>query len=233
MQPTSENLRSWFKRVQPIYVELFNAAHVMCGNYNLAEYAVRSALLEVWMQNASGGMGFREHLRGALRREAVDAALSEDGSSAEFTWQGLPEAQDGDPIAAQLAQERIETQRLVMLRHGCGLSAGMISRLTGVSRGQARTELDRFEARCRRRLSGQDRSRADALIARCARRLLAQDDSNVPPPAQVYRAFEAEADGVRVPSHRAGRIVGGLLMALTALLCAGVFWLFAVLVQPV
>ena len=120
-----------------------------------------------------------------------------------------------------------------MLRHGCGLSTRTISRLTGFSQGQARTELDRFEARCRRRLSGQDRSRAESLISRRAKRLLAQNGANVPQPAQVYRAFEAEADGARVLDHRAGRIVGGVLLALTALLCAGAFWLFAVLVQPV
>ena len=53
MQQTSEELRAWFKGVQPIYVELFNAAHVMCGNYDLAEYALRSAILDVWLQNAS------------------------------------------------------------------------------------------------------------------------------------------------------------------------------------
>ena len=233
MQQTSEELRAWFKGVQPIYVELFNAAHVMCGNYDLAEYALRSAILDVWFQNASGSMGFRERLRSSLRREALDAAQSEEGLAAEFTWQGLPDRQSDDAIDAQLAQERIEIQRLVMLRHGCGLNPRTVSRLTGLSQGQIRTELDRFETRCRRRLSGQDRSRADVLITRRAKRLLASDASNVPPPAQVYRAFEAEAAGTQVSGHRVSRILGGLLLALTALLCAGAFWLFAVLVQPV
>ena len=233
MQQTSEELRAWFKRVQPIYVELFNAAHAMCGNYDMAEYALRSALLDVWLQNATGGMGFRERLRSALRREAFDAALSEDGAAAEFTWQGVSPLREGEDISAQLAQERVETQRLVMLRHGCGLSPRSISRLTGLSQGQVRTELDRFEARCCRKLPRQERSRADALITRQAKRLLAQSSANVPQPAQVYRAFEAEADGARVSDHRAGRILGGVLLTLMALLCAGTFWLFAVLVQPV
>jgi len=231
-QQTSEELRAWFRSVQPVYAELFNAAHAMCGNYDLAEYALRSALLDVWLQNAAGGMGFRERLRAALRREAFDAALSDEGLSAEFTWPGVGQAGDGDPILAQLAQERLETQRLVMLRHGCGLSVRALSRLTGFSQGQVRTELSRFEARCRRRLSGQDRSRAEALVARRAKRLLAQDRSNLPGPAQVYRAFEAEADGAQVSGHRVSRVLAALLLGLMALLCAGAFWLFAVLVRP-
>ena len=232
-QYTSDELRAWFKSVQPLYAELFNAAHVMCGNYDLAEYALRSAILDVWQQNASGGMGFRERLRSALRRQAFSAALSEDGRSAEFTWPGLSDPQEEDPIIRQLCQERLECQRLVMLRHGCGLPLRAIGRLTGLSQGQVRTELDRFEARCRRHLSGGDRSRAEALIARRAKRLLCQGGANVPQPGQVYRAFEAEACAAPVPGHRVSRLLGGALLALMALLCAGAFWLFAVLVQPV
>ena len=121
MQHTSEELRAWFRNVQPLCVELFNAAHVMCGNYDMAEYALRSAILDVWLQQAAGGMGFRERLRGTLRREAFAAALSEDGLAAEADWPGPGELQKDDPVAVQLGQAPLETQRLVMLRHGCAL----------------------------------------------------------------------------------------------------------------
>lgn len=233
MQHTSEELRAWFRSVQPLCAELFNAAHVMCGNYDMAEYALRSAILDVWLQNATGGMGFRERLRGALRKEAFEAALSDEGQAAEFTWPGLGAYEGDDPIAAQLVQEKVETQRLVMLRHGCGLPLRSVCRLTGQTQGQVRAELNRFEARCRRRLSGQDRNRAEALITRQAKRLLARGGPNTPEPGQIYRAFEAEAGAARTPGLRIWRVAGGLLLALMALLCAGAFWLFAVLVQPV
>ena len=231
-QQTSEQLRAWFRNVEPIYPELFNAAHAMCGNYDLAEYALRSAILDVWLQNASGGMGFRERLRGALRQEAFDAALSEEADRAEFTWPGYADASD-DPVLGQLAQERVEIQSLAVLRHGCGLPAKAISRLTGMGQNQVRAELSRFEARCRRNLSGQDRARAEQLIARRLKRLLSQGGPGIPQPSQVYRAFEAEADGAQVTDHRFSRVVGRVLMALLALACAAAFWLFAVLVQPV
>ena len=233
MQHTSEELRAWFRSVQPLCAELFNAAYVMCGNYDLAEYALRSAILDVWMQNAAGGMGFRERLRSALRRQAFAAALSTEGQAAEFDWPGPGALPPDSPIATQLGQEPAETQRLVMLRHGCALPLRAACRLTGLTQGQARAELNRFEARCRRRLPGPERPRTEALIARLAKKLLAQSGPNVPQPGQVYRAFEAEAGAAQAPGFRAWRIVGGLLLALMALLCAGAFWLFTVLVQPV
>ena len=230
-QQTSEQLRAWFRNVEPIYAELFNAAHAMCGNYDLAEYALRSAILDVWLQNASEGMGFREHLRAALRQEAFDAALSDDARQAEFTWPGYADEND-DPILRQLSQERVELQRLAVLRHGCGLSLKAVSRLTGASQNQIRAELSRFEARCRRSLSGQNRARAEQLISRRLKKLLTQSGPGVPQPGQVYRAFEAEADGAQITGHRVSRVVGRVLMGLLALACAAAFWLFAVLARP-
>jgi len=232
MLHTSEELRAWFRNVQPLCAELFNAAHVMCGNYDLAEFALRSAILDVWLQQAAGGMGFRERLRGALRREAFAAALSDEGRTAEFTWPGPGPGRDDSPIATQLGQEAIRTQRLVMLRHGCALPLRQVCRLTGMTQRQARTELSRFEARCRRRLPAQDRARTEALIARQAKQLLSQSSPDTPQPGQVYRAFEAEAGTIRSRGPGMWRFAGNLLLALLALMCAGAFWLFAVLVQP-
>ena len=231
-QQTPEELRAWFRNVEPICAELFNAAHAMCGSYDLAEYALRSAILDVWLENAGGGMGFRERLRGALRREAFAAALSDEAAEADFTWTGLAAAPEGDAILAQLAQERSKLQRLATLRYGCGLSARSVAQLTGLSQRQVKSELTRFEARCRRSLPRQDRARTDALITRCLKRQLSRGGEGVPQPSQIYRAFAAEADGAQLTGRRASRIVGAALMAAMALICAGAFWLFAVLVQP-
>ena len=230
---TPDALRGWFKAVEPMCTELFNAAYVMCGNYDMAEYALNSAILDVWQQGVAAGMGFRERLRAALRAEAFAAALSDEGIAAEFTWPGIGRADAEDPVLDQLGREKTAIQRLVMLRHGCGLSTRSIAQLTELSQGQARSELRRFEARCRRRLSGAERSRAESLIARQAKRLLAQRGPGTPHPAQLYRAFEAEAAGAQGAGQRVSRVVGLLLTAVMALICAGAFWLFAVLVRQV
>ena len=228
---TSEALRAWFRRVEPVYPELFNTAHAMCGNDDLAEYALRSAMLEVWAQDPGRGMGFRERLRSALRQAATQTALSQERPP-EFTWPGFSAAQDDDPVLRQAAQERIEVQRLIMLRHGCGLSLRTSARLCGLSAAQARTLLERFESRCRSGMSGVDRARTEALIARSARKALARPGEDIPGPGQVYRALEAEAAGVQAPRRRVFRWVGRAVAVAVALLCAALFWVFAVLVQP-
>ncbi len=228
-----EELRAWFRNVEPICAELFNAAHAMCGNYDLAEYALRSAILDVWLESAGGGMGFRERLRGALRREAFAAALSDETDDAEFTWNGLPAAPEDDPVLAQLARERVQTQRLATLRYGCGLSPKAIARLTGLGPRQVRGELDRFVARCRRNFPHPDRARVEALIARSIRKQLSRGGADAPQPSQVYRAFEAEADGAGRAGHGLSRALSVVLTALLALAGAAAFWLFAVLVRPV
>lgn len=228
---TPDALRGWFKAVEPVCAELFNAAYVMCGNYDMAEYALNCAILDVWRQGFSAGLGFRERLRGALRSEAFAAALSDEGIAAEFTWPGIEGVDGDDPVLDQLARERVALQRLVILRHGCGLSHRSIAQLTELSQGQARAELRRFEARCRRRLDSGERSKAEGMIARQAKRLLARRGPGTPHPAQVYRAFEAEAMGLQDGGQRVSRALGALLTALMALVCAGAFWLFAVLVR--
>ena len=230
-QQTSEALRDWFKAVEPVCAELFNAAYVMCGNYDLAEYALRSAILNAWLQDTGTGMGFRERLRAALRRAAFSSALSDEGIEAEFTWPGIGKVDADDPILAQLSNEKVQTQRLVLLRHGCGLSHRSIAQLTELSQAQARGELRRFVSRCRRRLDKSERGRAEAMIARQAKRLLARRGPGTPHPAQVYRAFEAEALSSGGGGQRISRVLGAALMLLMALACAGAFWLFAVLVK--
>ena len=229
-EQTSEALRSWFRRIDPIYPELFNMAHVICGNYDLAEYALRSAILEVWSQNADSGMGFREKLRGTLRAEALRIANEEGEEGAEFTWPGFS-AGAGDELLRLAGRESPEVQRMLMLRYGIGMSPSQIARLTGTTAAQVRTALDRFESRCRRSLSSQERSRFDALFGRLARQQLASR-SGIPHPSAVYRAFEAEASGLQVSEHRVTQVVFRLLMLAMAVVCAVLFWLFAVLVQP-
>ena len=55
---------------------------------------------------------------------------------------------------------------------------------------------------------------------------------DTPTAAQIYRAFEAEAGKVQVTTHRLPRILGRVLLAVLALVCGLLFWLFVVLVQP-
>ena len=226
-EQTAGALRAWFKRVEPLYPELFNTAHVICGNYDQAENALRGGILDVWAESGEGGMGFRERLRGAVREEALRLSRSD---SADFTWPGITETVD-DPISAQAAKEDIEIQRLLILRHGVGLSPGRIALVTGMPASLVRSTLARFEARCKRRLPAKDQPRFERLLVQSMRRQL-NARSGIPHPAAVYRAFEAEAAALQPPAHRLSTIIYRVLVLVMALVCAALFWLFAVLVQP-
>ena len=131
-----------------------------------------------------------------------------------------------------MRQEKAELQRLILLRYGCGLSVRSIGALTGVPSARLRTALERFETRCRRCVNAADRGRVEALIAQCCQQALTRSRADAPSAARVYRAFEAEASRSEAVSHRLPQILGRILLLAMALLCAVLFWVFAVLVQP-
>lgn len=230
-QTTSEALRAYFKRVSGACPGLFNMAHAILGNYDLAEYALHSALLDVWRDNPQSGLGLQEKLRACLRRIAVKVALSGRGQSAERTWNG-PESPDPDPIIDLAAQESAEIRRCIVLKYGCGLSPGRISRITGVSQAQLKTAFARFEARVRRRLPLRERRRFESRIVQAVEDFLWRIGPDVPDNATLYRAFEAEAAQITVNDHRISRIIGHIVLVVLALACAFVFWLYAVISQP-
>lgn len=230
-QTTSEQLRAYFKRVQGACPALFNMAHAICGNYDLAEYALRSALLSVWQENPQNSLGLHDKLRSQLRRIALRIAFSDSAQRAERTWNGL-RAPETDPILDQAAQESPEMRRCLVLKYGCGLSVGKIARLTGVPASQLKTGFERFEVRCRRRLSPKERRHFDGRIAQSMEDWLLRVGPDMPESAALYRAFESEAAQMNVNSHRVSRFVGRILLFVLAVLCAFVFWLYAVLSQP-
>jgi len=230
-QTTSEALRTYFNRIRGACPVLFNMAHAVTGNYDLAEYALRSALLCVWQENPGSTLGLQERLRSNVRRIAVKLAQSDRSRQAERTWNGL-RVQETNPVLDQAAQESPEMRRCIVMKYGCGLSVGRIARITGLPVTQLKTAFERFEVRTRRRLPGRDRRRLDVLIDRAVSDYLERTDEFVPDAQALYRAFEAEAASVPVKSHRFARIVGSIVMILLALVCAFIFWLYAVISQP-
>ena len=80
----SEALQAYFDRVKPAIPELFNMAHAICGSREQAVYALQCALVDAWLGESHGGVGFREGLRYALRGVALEEALGADEAQ-EFT----------------------------------------------------------------------------------------------------------------------------------------------------
>jgi len=231
MQQNSDALRAFFSRVTPAIPELFNMAYAICGNFDLAEYALGCTLMEAWNGETHGGMGFREGLRNTLRRVACEAALGERGAAQEKTWDGLAEESD-DPLLKLLAAESAETRRAAALRYGCGLPAARIARLTGLSQARVKELLERLGRAAARRLPPQERRHAEQRLAKAIRREFERAGEDMPSLGLIYRSFEAEAAETRRPRHLTSRILKRLLAGVLAVLCALLFWLAAVLIQP-
>ena len=228
---TSDGLRTYYGRVVSAIPELFNMAYAICGNYDLAEYALEYTLMEAWVGENHGGIGFRENLRNTLKRVAMEEALELRAETPEFTWNGLCGERES-PFLAALAQESVETRRAVALRYGCELPAVRIAKLMDCSPGHVHELLDRFERRVRRRLSAGEKRRFDALASRSVRQAFSETSEDMPSLSAIYRSFIQEAAETQRPRHLAAKIVRRSVSILLAVLCALMFWFAAALVHP-
>lgn len=229
---TPEALHSFFTRITPAIPELFNMAYAICGNYDLAEYVVQYTLMEAWIGESRGGIGFREGMRHTLRQVAVEEALEPKETEPEFTWDGLKDESD-DPVLKLLARESLETRRAVALREGCGLPLGRIARVMGISVGRVQEILNRFERSASRKLPASDRAkRFDLRLSKSVHRAFERADAGMPSLGVIYRTFEAEAQETRRPTHLVAKIFRRVLLIVLAAVLALVFWLGAVLIQP-
>ena len=83
----ADGLRTFFARVKPYYAELFNMAHAICGNYELAEYAVQSAILDVFRRGSPHSRaGLRETLRAQTRGDGHGAGTSHRRCGTDLGW---------------------------------------------------------------------------------------------------------------------------------------------------
>ena len=231
----ADALRAFFARVRPYYRELFNMAHAICGNYELAEFAVQSAILDVFRRGTPRSRaGLRENLRAQTRDMAMEQARLID--DAELTWDGFREdaieGAGGDAVLQAASLETLETRRALMLRYGCGLRPRDIARLLNMPVSQVSGVLTRFTRRLKRRLPPREHACLERVIARSARAWLERQAGGVPDAGAVLRSLEAELVESGAPTHRISRVVGRVLTIVIALFLAALFWLLMVLLQP-
>lgn len=121
-------LKRDFRRLQPMLPELFNLAYAVCGRYETAEYAMRSALLSVLQRTG--------HLKPSdgLRRQVLRAARRQPPTGEELTWDGLSELKAEMPV-----------RRLAALVYGCELSDAQAARLAGFAKADVDDRLEKLE----------------------------------------------------------------------------------------
>lgn len=234
MRQATEELRVYFARIRPLCRELFGMAHAICGNYELAEYAMQRAILEGFHRTgrSKSRIGIRENMRGLVRRIAYEQTLLID--DAELTWDGFQADKiDGageDQVLRLAASEEVDVRRMLVLRYGCQMRVREIAHLVGASPKQVSSALDRFERRLGRRLAARQHMRVEAMISRSAREALSREP-NAPDAGAVFRSFEAEASQPEGRPRVALRALNGVLAIVLALVCVVIFWVVAVLIQ--
>ena len=223
----NEDFQLYFGRVRPVYHQLFNMAHAITGNAAQAEYCLQYALLDCW----KGGESSHRGLRDALKRSVVRAAVKNTVADAA-DWDALQASlDDPDALRRMIAQENIETRRILALKYGCGLGSARIAKLTGVETARVKLIIDRFEARTRRKLNPSERRKYDVLIHRSIRSFFAEASPLAPEINSVFRVFQADAADISKPGKLPKRIVKWIFAFLLAAICIVVFWLIAVLIQ--
>lgn len=216
-----DSLRAYFDRTIPMLPELFNIAHVICGNVQSAEYALMYALMELWMSESRGNSALREGLRNEIREVALEEA---DG---ECTWTGAEFALD--PL---WAREDIDLRRIVVLRYGCNLSCALIGRMLQRPASAVRRQIARFLRRWAnvRQLSERQ---AEASLTNSIRRQMLQPSPAMPEAETIYRALAEEAVQTTRPRHILSRMLRKAAAGLLIVICALLFWLIGVLIYPI
>jgi hypothetical protein len=111
------------------------------------------------------------------------------------------------------------------------LSAREIARATRTVTGEVRADLKRLLPRAERALSPGQGKPAEWVLTQELRKYLYREGGAAFDQAAMLRAFEQDAENVKMPRRLLRRATGALFTVLAALLCAGLFWLLAVLME--
>jgi DNA-directed RNA polymerase specialized sigma24 family protein len=237
MRRSIDDPRGFIERVRPAYDELFQCAYALTGNLELAEYVLRSALLAAYLRRGEWRerMSFQEGVSYALRVVALtELKRIRAVGGFEVDW-ALPSGAELSPAEAallgRLERESTRTQRLMLLIYGLGLKASEAAQALSLSAPGVREAQRRLLSRLMR-ASKLGRRETEARLASLSDKLLAVPCLDAPAFGAVVRSFERDAQGQTGRKTSATRVVGTVLLAAAALLCAVLFWVLTVLLEP-
>ncbi len=237
MKRSIDDPHGFIERVRPAYDELFQCAYALTGNLDLAEYVLRSALLEAYLRRGEWRerMSFHEGIAYALRAVALaELKRIRAVGGYELDWV-LPSGASLTPEEATLLgrveRESPRTQRLMLMTYGCAMKITQTAQVLSMSVPGVREAQRRLLSRLTRstRLG---RREMEARLEALSEKLLVTPCPDAPACGQMLRAFERDAQGQTGRKASAGRVVGMTFLISGALLCALLFWLLTVLMEP-
>lgn len=225
------------ERVRPLYDELFQTAYALTGNLELSEYVLRSALLEAFLRRNEWRerMSFHEGLLYALRAVALaELRRIRSVGAFELDWAlaDPPELSGGErALMGRLQKESPRTLRMLILTYGCALKPAHAGQALSMSAAGVREVQRRLTSRLQRSF-GLSRREVDARLESLCDRILTSAHPDAPAAGALLRAFERDAQGQYGRRAPVGRVLGVAVLVAGALLCALLFWLLTVLLEP-
>lgn len=237
MKSAIDSPHGFSERVRPMYDELFQCAFALTGNLELAEYVLRSALLEAYLRRGEWRerMSFREGIAYALRAVAMtELRRIRSVGGFELDWTlpaGMNLTGEEAALRDRVERESPRTQRLMLLIYGCGLKAAQAGQALSLSPPGVREGQRRLLSRLQR-ASRLGRREMEARMEALSEKLLLSPCPQAPSCGQMLRAFERDAQGQTARRTSAGRVASVIFLVAGALLCAVLFWLLTVLLEP-
>jgi DNA-directed RNA polymerase specialized sigma24 family protein len=237
MKRSIDDPHGFIERVRPMYDELFQCAYALTGNLELAEYVLRSALLEAYLRRGEWRerMSFHEGIAYALRAVAMtELKRIRAVGGYEMDWTlpaGADLTREETALRDRVDRESIRTQRLMLLTYGCAMKANQTAQVLSISVPGVKEGQRRLLSRLQRAL-GLGRREMEARMESLSEKLLASPCTDAPACGQMLRAFERDAEGQVGRKTSAGRVAGVTFLIVGAILCALLFWLLTVLLEP-
>jgi len=234
MKKMTDAIRVYAERLQPQLRLFYRAAHAVTGRRALAESVLSNAVLSAYLNRGEWRerMSFREGVLHAIWTEGRDQLKR--GMENDWDWTGISQDADGGHLLMDiLAEESLETQRVMVLRYGCSMSAKEIAGLVGESAEQVRERLARCQARAERVLARREAPYKpfDRFAVQEIRQWMNRENSEPIDVGYFLNTFEKDALGANQPRRVAVRIVRGALMTIAALVLAVGVWLIAILME--
>ncbi len=234
MKKKADGIRVYSERLQPQIRLLYRAAHAVTGNRRMAECVLSNGILRAYLDRSDWRerMSFREGVLHAIRMEAREQMRRDPDS--DYDWTGIAvQLSEKHPLVGVLANEPAETQRIMVLRYGCALSAKEIGSLTGRTAEQVRAHIACCQARIERAAVNREQPRKsfDRQMARDIRWWMNRENNEPIDVGYFLSTFEKDASGAKQPRRIAMQILKSLLIGTGALVLSIIVWLLVILME--
>lgn len=234
MKKTSDAMLAYSDRLKPQIRLFYRAAHALTGSRQVAECALSNAILKAYVQRGEWRerMSFREGVLRAVREECRAQLKKEQ--EADWDWTGVTaEADEEHLLIHLLSKEPPETQRSMVLRFGCSMTAKEIAQITSRPQDRVRDELARCQVRIERELRKREIAFKpfDRYAVKEIRQWMNREGSEPIDAGYFLSTFEKDAMGAHQPRHIVAGIIKWLLAGMGFLVLAACVWLIAVLME--